>query len=110
MGHPGARRVSERDVPEGSYAAGRPESAGALPVGLGRDALRLRGVAWVAADEPEAVPAGFHAVVGGAGRYFADSRDLAGMSGLVAWPLVVRRQADDRGRDVRAGRDAFPHV
>src|ERR1700716_1001892 len=64
VGHAGPRGIPERDLPKSANAAGGSESASALPLCLRGNAFRIRGVARLATDEPEAVPAGFHAMVG----------------------------------------------
>ena len=56
------------------------------------------------------LPAWLRGVVGGAGGYRPDHRNLARMPDDMEGAMAVRRQADDRRRDVCAGRHPVPQL
>ena len=110
LGRAGDRGIFERGLPQGEHAAARPIGARLLPLDRRRDACRVPRAAWRAADEPAAVPAGIHRVVGGAGRYQPDCRNLAGMPDDLERTVAVRQAPQHCGCDVCPGGHPLPHL
>ena len=76
--------------PERRDAAARTRCAGAMPVNLGGDAFGFLGAARGIADEFEAVPAEVPGLVGGAGGYRPDHRNLARVPDDLEGTMAVR--------------------